>query len=106
MSGSVRLDAEPVRAVTGEHVELDERIGIEQEADALPRSELAPLVLAFDRGRAPRVQGLLSQLGQTFEPLLDGMGRRGRAGRLVAVQGLCLSLVLQVFLLGGHGKRR
>ena len=48
------LDAEAVGAVAGEHVELDERAGVEQEVDALAGGELAPLVLALDRGVATR----------------------------------------------------
>ena len=65
------LDAEPVGAVAGEHVELDERVGIEQELDPLTRGELAALVLALDRRRAAGVQRLLAQLGELLEPLLD-----------------------------------
>ena len=70
------LDAEAVGAVAGEHVELDERAGIEQQVDALARGELAALVLALDRRRAPGVQRLLAQLGELREPLLDRVGHR------------------------------
>ena len=37
----VVLDAEAVRAVAGQHVELDERAGVEQQLEALPGGELA-----------------------------------------------------------------
>ena len=42
------LDAEAVRAMTGEHVELDERAGIEQFLESLACGELAPRVLTID----------------------------------------------------------
>ena len=72
------LDAEPVGAVAGEHVELDERARVEQQLDALAGGELAPLVLALDRGRAPGVQRLLAQVGELDESLLDRMRERPR----------------------------
>src|SRR4051812_49173310 len=56
-----RLDAEPVRTVAGEHVELDERARVEQEVDALPSGELAALVLARDRRLGAGVEGLLTE---------------------------------------------
>ena len=72
----VVLDAEAVGPVAGEHVELDERVGVEQQLEALAGGELAPLVLALDRGRAPGVQRLFPQLGELLEPLLDRVGNR------------------------------
>ena len=82
VSGAVVLDAEPVGAVTGEHVELDERTGVEQQLEPLAGGELAPLVLALDRLRAAGVQRLLAQLVELLEALLDRVrDRRNRRGR-------------------------
>ena len=79
---AVLLDAEPVGAVTGEHVELDERAGVEQQLEPLAREQLAPLVLALDRLRAAGVQRLLAQLVELLEALLDRVrDRRNRRGR-------------------------
>ena len=72
----VLLDAEAVRAVAGEHVELDERAGVEQQVDALAGGELAPLVLAPDRRLGPGVQRLFLQLAELLEALGDRVRRR------------------------------
>ena len=74
------LDAEPVGAVAGEHVELDERAGVEQQLDALAGGELAALVLALDRRGAPGVERLLAQVAQLGEPLFDRVRGRGAEG--------------------------
>ena len=68
---TVVLDAEAVRAVAGEHVELDERARVEQQVDALAGGELAPLVLAPDRRLAARRARLFLQLRQLLEALGD-----------------------------------
>ena len=72
----VVLDAEAVRPVAGQHVELDERAGVEQQLDALAGGELAPLVLAPDRRLAPGVQRLFLQLRELLEALLDRVRHR------------------------------
>ena len=77
----VLLDAEPVRAVAGEHVELDERAGVEQQVDALAGGELAPLVLAPDRRLGTGVQRLFLQLAELLEALRDRVRARARAAR-------------------------
>jgi hypothetical protein len=61
--------------VAGEHVELDEGAGVDEQVDALASGELAPLVLALDGRRAARVQRLVAQLGQLDQPLLDRVRR-------------------------------
>ena len=91
------LDPEAVGPVAGEHVELDERARVEQQLDALAGGELAALVLALDRGRAPRVEGLLAQLGELDEAFLDRM-RSDRVDRaFVTVQRLGFGGALEVF---------
>ena len=74
---AVLLDAEAVRAVAGEHVELDERAGVEQQLDALAGGELAPLVLAPDRRLGAGVQRLFLQLAELLEALGDRVRRVG-----------------------------
>ena len=56
--GAGVLDAEAVRPVAGEHVELDERVRVQEQREPLPHGELAPLVLALDRRRASGVECL------------------------------------------------
>ena len=104
--GAGVLDAEAVGAVAGQHVELDERVGIEQQLDPLPRGELAPLVLALDRGRAPGVERLLPQLRELREPLLDRVRRGGGRRAFVTVERLGFRLVLDVVFLNCHGPAR
>jgi hypothetical protein len=77
---AVLLDAEPVGAMAGEHVELDEGPGVEEQLEPLAREQLAPLVLPLDRRRAPGVDCLLAQLVELLEALLDGVRDR-RDGR-------------------------
>ena len=100
------LDPEAVRPVTGEHVELDEGAGVEQQIDPLARGELAPLVLALDRRRAPRVERLLPQGRELREPLLDRVRRRDRRRPLVAVERFGFRRVLDVVFLKCHGPAR
>ncbi len=97
----VVLDAEAVRAVAGEHVELDERAGVEQLLDALARGQLAPGVLALDGRRVARVQRLLLQLAQLVDALLDRVraGRRFGDGAVDGDLGLGVRVV-------GHGRPR
>ena len=82
----VRLDAEPVRAVAGEHVELDEGSGVEQQIDALAGGELASLVLAPHRRLRTGVERLFLQLGEMLEAIAHGMSRgwERRAARIVS----------------------
>ena len=54
-------------AVADEPVELDERAGIEEAFDPLPREQLAALTLALDRLLAPGVRDLVPQLLQPCE---------------------------------------
>ena len=99
------LDPESVGAVAGEHVELDERARVEQLLQSLAGGELPPIVLAGDRGLAARVECLVAQLTQLLEPLFDRVrdGRDRFCGRaLVAVQRLCLGLLLDVRFLERH----
>ena len=77
---AVVLDAEAVRPVAGEHVELDERAGVEQQVDALAGGELAPLVLAPDRRLVAGRARLFLQLRELFEPLGDRVGGVGHGG--------------------------
>ena len=71
------LDAEAVGAVAGEHVELDERVGVEQQVDALARGELPALVLALDRGVAiPR--GAPARAARRAARAAPRSGGRGR----------------------------
>ena len=94
------LDPEAVGPVAGEHVELDERARVEEQFDPLAGGELAPLVLALDRGVAPRVQRLFAQIGELDEAFLDRM-RSDRVDRaLVTVQRLRLGSALEVFFFG------
>ena len=81
VSGRFVLDAEAVRAVAGEHVELDEGAGVEQQVDALAGGELAALVLAPDRRFGPGVQRLFLQLGELLEALGDRVRGVGHAGQ-------------------------
>ena len=92
----VVLDAEAVRAVAGEHVELDERAGVEQQVDALAGGELAALVLAPDRRLvARRAAPLPSAWRAARGARRSGAGVVGRARlgssamrtRLVAARG-------------------
>jgi len=84
--GPVLFDAEAVRAVAREHVELDERAGVEQQVDALAGGELALVVLAPDRRFRPGVQRLFLQLPELLETLGDRvrLGRGGRGNRVVS----------------------
>ena len=92
--------------VAGEHVELDERARVEQQFDALAGGELAPLVLALDRGVAPRVQRLLAQIGELDEAFLDRM-RSDRVDRaFVTVQRLGFGGALEVFFFGSSHRAR
>ena len=87
---AVLLDAETVGPVAGQHVELDERVGVEQLLDAFPGRELAAGVLALHGRRVARMLRLVAQLQQLIDALLDrvrtgcGLGARnvghGRKG--------------------------
>ena len=57
--GAVGLDAEVVRAVPGQLVELGERALVEQQGDPLPGGQLALGVLLLDRRGRPRVHRLV-----------------------------------------------
>src|SRR5262249_15603753 len=68
VAGDFRLlHAELVAAVLDEHVELLERVAVEEERDALARGELAAFVLGFDallaaaQARVPAAMFELSQ---------------------------------------------
>src|ERR1700730_7055354 len=79
---AVLLDAEPVRAVPSEHVELAEGPRIGKQLEPLAREQLASLVLALDRLGAADVQGLVAQLVELLEALLDRVrDRRYGCGR-------------------------
>ena len=69
--GAVVLEAEPVGAVTGEHVQLGERSRVEQQVDPLAGGQLAAGVLARDRILASRAEGLFAQLPQPLALFLD-----------------------------------
>jgi hypothetical protein len=62
-----------VRTVAGEHVELVERAGVEQELDPLAGEHLALGVLARDRLLGTRMERLLLALGQLGQPLAHRM---------------------------------
>ena len=66
-----------MRAVAGEHVELGEAAGVEQQVDALAGGELAARVLALDGGLGAGVQRLLAQLLEAGALLLRPAGRLG-----------------------------
>src|SRR5436309_701620 len=61
-----------MKSVMGQQVRLDERAGVQEEFQPLPRGELAPGVLAFDRLRAASVDGLGLPSGELLEPFLHG----------------------------------
>ena len=96
------LDAEAVGPVAGEHVELDEGAGVEQQLDALAGGELAALVLALDGRGAPRVERLLAQRLELGEPLFDRVRGRDCGRALVAVERFGFGLVLNVVFGGRH----
>ena len=56
---AVALDAEVMRAMPGQLVELHERALVEQQVDPLAGGELALGVLLLDRGKGTRVHGLV-----------------------------------------------
>ena len=63
----VRVHAEVAAAVRHEPVHLDEAAGIDEQVDALPRGQLAALVLGGDALLATALQRTFAQL---FEHLL------------------------------------
>ena len=72
-----------VGSVAGEHVELVERAGVEQELDALAGQHLALGVLPLDRPLGSGVEGLLlalGQLGQALAHRVLGHGANGTCG--------------------------
>src|SRR5262249_34889979 len=94
---SVGLDAEAVRAVPGEHVELDERARVEQLLQPLTREQLAPFVLALDRAGTAGLERLLTQFLELVETLFDGMSDgRYRLGRA--------AFALDVRVFDGHAR--
>jgi hypothetical protein len=84
------LDAEAVRAVAGEHVELVEAVGVEQLLDALAGGELPAIVLALDGGGGARVDRVVLELGELLDALFDGVRLRhiGSRGYRVTCRGL------------------
>ena len=70
--GPLLVHVELVRAVADEGVELLERARVEQLLDPLARGQLALRVLLLDRLLGGRVDGLLAQLAQVGELLLEG----------------------------------
>ena len=82
---SVVLDTEPVGAMAGEHVELHEGAGIEQDVEPLARGHLPAVVLALDRGVGPRVERFFLELGE----LLEALGQRNGGRRRRATFGRC-----------------
>ena len=88
---TVVLDAEAMGAVARQHVEFDERAGIEQQVDALACRELAALVLTLDGRVAPCVQRLFLELRKLLEPFGQRMcGRDRPAGRVFGHAGRLL----------------
>ena len=72
--GPLLVHLELVRAVADEGVELLERARVEQLLDPLAGGQLALRVLLLDRLLGGRVDGLLAQLAQVGELLLEGDG--------------------------------
>ena len=72
--GTLVVHVEFVRAVADEGVELLERARVEQLLDPLARGQLALRVLLLNRLFGRRVDGLLPQLAQVGELLLQGFG--------------------------------
>ena len=68
------LDPEAVGPVPHEHVELDERVLVQQGADALAGGHLARGVLPIDRALAPGVPGLLAMAAQPLDLLFRAQG--------------------------------
>ena len=100
------LDPEAVGPVAGEHVELDEGVGVEEPGRGAPAPVSLPRACWRSTAAAlPAWSALLAEVGELVEPLLDRVGyRRDRDPRaLVAVQRLGLGLFLDLGLFDGHG---
>ena len=91
------LDPEAVGPVAGEHVELDERARVEEQFDALAGGELAPLVLALDRGRAPACSACSRSSASWTRRSSIGCGATASTGAFVTVQRLGFGGALEVF---------
>src|SRR5436309_13181186 len=78
--GDLRLlHAEFIAAVLDEHVELLERVAVEEERDALPRGELAALVLGFDA----RFSAAQARMAAAVLELCEDVLHRAPCGRPV-----------------------
>ena len=78
VAGDLRfLHAEIARTVLDEHVELLERVAVQQELDALARGELAALVLRLDALLAAAAARIGAAL---VEPLHDVLHAALRSG--------------------------
>ena len=94
--------------MTGEHVELHERTGVEQQLEPLAREQLALLVLTLDR-LAAGVQRLLAQLVELLEAFLDrcatgGTGVAAPPSPCTSGSSTAIGLRLVVRLLRSRGR--
>ena len=75
VAGDARaLHAELVGAVLDEHVELLERVAVHEQFDALPRGELAALVLRLDAGLAAAAPRTGAPFVELVENVFHGVG--------------------------------
>ena len=102
--GAGVLDAEAVRPMAGEHVELDERAGVEQLLEPLACGELAAVVLArrpTSRYRRAAPARAAPRAARAV-PRSGAAQARRRPRAVVTVQGLDLGLLLDLRLVDGH----